>query len=335
LTVANLPSRTFDLVIAGSGPAGLAAAVYGASEGLGTLILDSVAVGGQAGSSSRIENYLGFPTGVSGEELTQRAVVQAEKFGAHLSSPCAATSLRQEAGHLVVRLSDGTDVLGRAVIAATGASYRRLAVDRLEDFEGNGVYYAATALEGALCAALPVAVVGGGNSAGQAALFLAELGCPVALVIRGPDIGKNMSRYLVDRIQTHAGVRVHLRTEVTGLEGERSLAAIRLSGPDGERVTPCVGLFSLIGADPSSAWLAGCAALDEHGFVLTDFELDDAHLDGGWVAAGRRPLPFETSRPGLFAVGDLRSGSMKRVASAVGEGSAAVRSVHQYLAFDH
>jgi thioredoxin reductase (NADPH) len=335
LTVANLPSRSFDLVIAGSGPAGLAAAVYGASEGLRTLVLDSVAVGGQAGSSSRIENYLGFPTGVSGEELTQRAMVQAEKFGAHLSSPCTATSLRQEDGHLVVRLSDGTDVGGRAVIAATGARYRRLAVDRLEDFEGNGVYYAATQLEGALCAGMPVAVVGGGNSAGQAALFLAELGCPVALVIRSPDVGKSMSRYLVDRIETHTGVRVHLRTEVTGLEGERSLGAVRLTGPGGESVISCAGLFSLIGADPSSDWLAGCAALDEHGFVLTDFELDDAHLDGGWAAAGRRPLPFETSRPGLFAVGDLRSGSMKRVASAVGEGSAAVRSVHQYLAFDH
>jgi thioredoxin reductase (NADPH) len=333
LTVANLPTRTFDLVVAGSGPAGLAAAVYGASEGLTTLVLDSVAVGGQAGSSSRIENYLGFPTGVSGEELTQRALVQAEKFGAHVSSPCAATSLREDNGHLIVRLSDGTDVVGRAVIVATGATYRRLPVDRLADFEGNGVYYAATPLEVAVCAGAPVVVVGGGNSAGQAAMFLADNDCSVALVIRSADLGKDMSRYLVDRIEAHPRVQVHLNTQVTALEGERSLSAVRVTGPSGATVVPCAGLFSLIGADPSSQWLSGCAALDEHGFVLTDLALDDADLDASWATAGRRPLPFETSRPGLFAVGDVRSGSMKRVAAAVGEGSAAVRSVHQYLAF--
>jgi thioredoxin reductase (NADPH) len=335
LTVANLPGRVYDLVIAGGGPAGLAAAVYGASEGLSTLVLDSVAIGGQAGSSSRIENYLGFPTGVSGDELTQRASVQAEKFGAHLTSPCAAASLAEEDGHLVVRLSDGTDVAGRAVIAATGARYRRLPVDGLEQFEGNGVYYAATPLEAGSCKDAPVVVVGGGNSAGQAALFLAESGSSVALVIRSSGLGKNMSRYLVDRIEAHPGVQVHLNTEVTGLQGERSLAAIQLTGPHGDTVLPCAGLFSLIGAEPSSDWLCACAALDEHGFVLTDTALDDAHLDEGWRIAGRRPLPFETSQPGLFAVGDLRSGSMKRVAAAVGEGSAAVRSVHQYLAFEH
>jgi thioredoxin reductase (NADPH) len=335
LTVANVPGRIFDLVIAGGGPAGLAAAVYGASEGLRTLVLDSVAIGGQAGSSSRIENYLGFPTGVSGDELTQRAWVQAEKFGAHLTSPCGATLLREENGHLVVRLSDGTDVVGRAVIAATGARYRRLPLDRLEQFEGNGVYYAATPLEAGLCAGSPVVVVGGGNSAGQAALFLAESGSSVALILRSPDLGKNMSRYLVDRIEAHAGMHVRLNTEVTRLDGERSLGAVHVTGPNGETVIPCAGLFSLIGAEPGSDWLSGCAALDEHGFVLTDLALDEAHLDESWRAAGRRPLPFETSRPGLFAVGDLRSGSMKRVAAAVGEGSAAVRSVHQYLAFDH
>jgi thioredoxin reductase (NADPH) len=335
LTVANLPSRIFDLVIAGGGPAGLAAAVYGASEGLRTLVLEMVAVGGQAGSSSRIENYLGFPTGISGDELTQRALVQAEKFGAHLTSPCAAAWLREEGGHLVVRLSDGSDVVARAIVAATGARYRRLPVDRLEQFEGNGVYYAATPLEAGLCAGAPVVVVGGGNSAGQAAMFLAESGSAVALIIRGSDLGKNMSRYLVDRIEAHAGVEVRLNTQVSRLDGERSLGAIQVTSPAGETVIRCAGLFSLIGADPSSDWLSRCAALDEHGFVLTDLSLDDEHLDNSWQLAGRRPLPFETSRPGLFAVGDLRSGSMKRVAAAVGEGSAAVRSVHQYLAFDH
>ncbi len=334
LTVASLPSRSFDLVIAGGGPAGLAAAVYGASEGLRTLVVEMVAVGGQAGTSSRIENYLGFPTGVSGEDLTQRALVQAEKFGAYLTSPCAATQLREENGHLLVRLSDGTDVGARAVIAATGASYRRLPVDRLEQFEGNGVYYAATEFEARLCAGSPTMVVGGGNSAGQAAIYLADSGSAVALVIRSSDLGSNMSRYLVDRIQAHPNVSVHLNTQVTGLHGERSLSAVGVTHPAGETVIPCAGLFSLIGADPSSGWLCGCAALDEHGFVLTDLALNDEQLNDGWRAAHRRPLPFETSRQGLFAVGDLRSGSMKRVASAVGEGSAAVRSVHQYLAFE-
>jgi thioredoxin reductase (NADPH) len=335
LTVASLPSRGVDLLVVGGGPAGLAAAVYGASEGLDTLVVEMVAAGGQAGSSSRIENYLGFPTGVSGDDLTQRALVQAEKFGAHLTSPCAATSLREENGHLVVRLSDGTDVSGRAVIAATGATYRRLPVDRLDQFEGTGVYYAATELEARQCGGSPVIVVGGGNSAGQAALFLAECGSSVALVIRGSDLGKNMSRYLVDRIAAHPAIDVRTNSQVTGVQGGTRLSAVRVLGPEGEIELRCGGLFSLIGADPSSDWLCGCAALDEHGFVLTDLELDAEHLDHSWLTAGRRPLPFETSRPGLFAVGDLRSGSMKRVASAVGEGSAAVRSVHQYLAFDH
>lgn len=336
LTVQNLPSRSFDLVVAGGGPAGLAAAVYGASEGLRTLIVDMVAAGGQAGSSSRIENYLGFPTGISGDELTQRALVQAEKFGAYLSSPCAAAALREENGHLVVRLSDGTDVVGRAVIAATGAKYRRLDVDRLEYFEGNGVYYAATELESRLCAGSRVVVVGGGNSAGQAAMFLADTGSSVALLIRGSDLGKNMSRYLVDRVDAHPNINVHLNCQVTRLEGDASLEAVHVTGPEGEVVLACAGLFSLIGADPSSEWLSRCAAVDEHGFVLTDVSLKEEDLDGpGWTTLRRRPLPFETSRPGLFAVGDVRSGSMKRVASAVGEGSAAVRSVHQFLAFEH
>jgi thioredoxin reductase (NADPH) len=336
LTVQNLPSRSFDLVVAGAGPAGLAAAVYGASEGLRTLILEMVAAGGQAGSSSRIENYLGFPTGISGDDLTQRALVQAEKFGAFLSSPCAAAALREENGHLVVRLSDGTDVVGKAVIAATGATYRRLDVERLDCFEGNGVFYAATELESRLCARSPVVVVGGGNSAGQAAMFLAESATSVALLIRGSNLGKNMSRYLVDRVEAHPRIKVHVNSQVSGFVGEAGLEAIRVTGPAGEFVMPCVGLFSLIGADPSSQWVSGCAALDEHGFLLTDASLTDEHLAGSWwTSLDRRPLPFETSRPGLFAVGDVRSGSMKRVASAVGEGSAAVRSVHQFLAFEH
>jgi thioredoxin reductase (NADPH) len=294
-----------------------------------------VAPGGQAGTSSRIENYLGFPMGISGAELTQRAVVQAEKFGAHLSAPCAGVSLREEAGHLVVRLSDGTDVAGRAVIVATGARYRRLEAERLEQFEGNGVYYAATDMEARMCGTEPVIVAGGGNSAGQAALFLAGFGCPVTIVIRGGDLGRSMSRYLVDRIEAHPAIRVRTDTTITALDGDRALRSVRLQDKEGEGAAVCAGLFSFIGADPGSGWLSGCAALDDRGFVLTDRALSTDDLDERWTALGRGPLPFETSQPGLFATGDVRSGSMKRVAGAVGEGSSAVRSVHEHLAFAH
>jgi thioredoxin reductase (NADPH) len=335
LTIDSLPERCFDLVVVGAGPAGLAAAVYGASEGLRTLVVEMVAVGGQAAGSSRIENYLGFPTGISGGDLTQRAVVQAEKFGAHLTSPCAAASLREEAGHLVVRLSDGTDVAGRAVIVASGASYRRLDAARLADFEGNGVYYAATEMEARLCAGSPVVVVGGGNSAGQAALFLADSGSPVTVVIRGHDLDASMSRYLIDRIEAEARIDVRTNTRITALDGDSTLTSVFVTTGGVDAVLPCAALFSFIGADPATGWLSGCAALDENGFVLTDRSLGQEHLAGRWEALGRRPLPFETSFPGLFAAGDVRAGSTKRVAAAVGEGSAAVRSVHEYLAFTH
>jgi len=261
--------------------------------------------------------------------------VQAEKFGAHLTSPCAAASLREAAGHLVVRLSDGTEVAGRAVIVASGASYRRLDAARLADFEGNGVYYAATEMEARLCAGSPVVVAGGGNSAGQAALFLAASGSHVTIVIRGHDLGASMSRYLVDRIEAEARIDVRTNSKITGLDGDRTLTSVRVTTGDCDVVLPCLALFSFIGADPATGWLSGCAALDEHGFVLTDRSLGEEHLAGRWEALGRRPLPFETSHPGLFAAGDVRAGSTKRVAAAVGEGSAAVRSVHEYLAFAH
>jgi thioredoxin reductase (NADPH) len=335
LTVDSLPGRCFDLVVVGGGPGGLAASVYGASEGLNTLGLEMRVVGGQAGSTSRIENYLGFPMGISGGDLTQRAFVQAEKFGAHLTSPCGATGLREEAGHLVVSLADGTEVVGRAVIAATGARYRRLDAERLEDFECKGVYYAATDAEARICAASPVVVVGGGNSAGQAALFLADAGSHVTIAVRGPDLEAAMSRYLVDRIHDHARIDVRTKSTVTALDGRDVLENVRLAGDGHEDEIACGGLFSFIGAEPASDWLSGCAALDEHGFVVTDRALTAEHLDARWDGLARQPLPFETSHPGLFAVGDVRSGSTKRVAAAVGEGSAAVRSVHEYLAFSH
>ena len=334
LTVGKLPDRCFDLIVVGAGPAGLAAAMYGASEGLRTLALEKVAVGGQAGSSSRIENYLGFPTGISGGDLTQRATVQAQKFGASLSSPVAVLSLREEAGHFVLRLSDGTDIPGRAVIVATGARYRKLDAVGLEQFESRGVYYAATELEARSCAGSPVVVAGGGNSAGQAALFLAEAGSAVAIVIRGPDLAASMSRYLVDRIEVDKRIVVRRNTRIVALEGDQSLTGVRVSGPGGEETLASTALFSFIGADPASEWLSGFAALDGQGFVLTDRSLGREQLNGRWEAIGRAPLPFETSQPGLFAVGDVRSGSTKRVAAAVGEGAAAVRSVHSYLAFD-
>jgi thioredoxin reductase (NADPH) len=335
LTVDTLTRHCFDLVVVGTGPAGLAAAVYGASEGLSTLAVESTALGGQAGGSSRIENYLGFPTGISGGELTHRALVQAEKFGAAFTAPCTAVGLSEIAGHLSVRLSDGSDVVARAVIAASGASYRKLPAPGIEEFGDSSVFYAATEMEARACVPAPVIVVGGGNSAGQAAMFLAESGSPVTIVIRGGDLAASMSRYLLDRIVSDARIQVRARTTVRALMGSMALEQVVLAGPDGETKLPARALFSFIGADPASAWLSGCAALDGHGFVLTDRALSADQLGAAWDVLGRAPLPFETSRPGLFAVGDLRSGSTKRVAAAVGEGSAAVRGVHEYLAFSH
>jgi thioredoxin reductase (NADPH) len=333
LTIGRLPERTFDLLVVGGGPAGLAAAVYGASEGLRTLTFDMIAPGGQAGTSSRIENYFGFPTGISGGDLVQRGMIQAEKFGAQLTAPCTAIALHEDAGHLVVELSDGTSIAGRAVIVATGAQYRRLDVNRLDEFEDTSIYYAATDLEARLCAGSPIVVVGGGNSAGQAAVFLADQGSAVTVVIRKADLGADMSRYLVDRLLGHPAITILNEAHVIGLEGDEALSGVRILQRAEERTVVCSALFSFIGAEPCSDWLSGCAALDDHGFVLTDRALAEDQLGERWRTIGRRPLPFETSRPGLFAVGDVRSGSTKRVAAAVGEGSSAVRSVHGHLAY--
>jgi thioredoxin reductase (NADPH) len=315
-----------DLAIVGAGPAGLAAAVYGSSEGLETVLLDSVGPGGQAAASSRIENYLGFPSGISGAELAELAETQALKFGAQLSTPCEIVELRTEE-HLGAVLADGTEILTRALIIATGVLYRSLPLERWDDFVGAGIFYAATEFEARPCAEGPVTVVGGGNGAGQAALFLASYNCDVTVAIRRPDIESGMSQYLIDRLLANPRITVRTSTQVVRLGGDQVLESIVLAGPDGEREQACTGLFCFIGAEPATGWLSG-VALDEHGFVLTDVQLTSRDLGETWSALGRGPLPFETSVPGVFAVGDARHGSMKRVAAAVGEGASAVRSVH-------
>jgi thioredoxin reductase (NADPH) len=327
------PGRVFDLVVIGTGPAGLAAAVYGASEGLDTLSIDAVGVGGQAGASSRIENYVGFPSGVAGQDLTAGAAIQAERLGALLASPVAAVGLRIEHGFHEVALADGRDILCRAAIVATGARYRRLAVDDLERFEGAGVYYAATELEARLFSNQGVIVVGSGNSSGQAAIYLAQHGSRVSIAFRRDDLAETMSRYLIARIQGHPGIELLPRTEVRELSGVSHLECVTLedTATSTLRTVLCWGLFCFIGADPATAWLGETVTLDTDGFILTDLALPDSPIARA-LFGGRRPLPYETSVPGIFAVGDVRHGSIKRVASAVGEGSGAVRSVHNYLA---
>ncbi|GAB1340672.1 hypothetical protein ACE1SV_72620 [Streptomyces sp. E-15] len=323
---------TSDLVVVGAGPAGLAAAVYGASEGLETVLLDAVATGGQAATSARIENYLGFPFGLSGADLAARAAVQALKFGAHIASPCPVVALDTNRDTHVLTLVDGTRIRTRAVVIATGAAYRALPVDRWAELTGNGIYYAATDLEAQSVAGRPVVVVGGANSAGQAALHLARHAAGVTLVLRGADLGARMSSYLVDRIVSDPRITVRTGTEVTGLHGDSRLDGVSLTERGGgTRRIPCAGLFCFIGAEPATGWLTHVAR-DDKGFIPTDRALTPAMLGPSWESLGRAPLPFETSVPGVFAAGDVRTESMKRVAAATGDGASAVRSVHQYLA---
>ncbi len=319
-----------DLVVIGAGPAGLAAGVYGASEGLRTLVLDSVASGGQAAASSRIENYLGFTSGISGNELTSAAAIQAQKFGARIASPCEVAELHSEPDQVRLVLSDGTTLRARAAVIATGAKYRALPLERWSEFEGAGIYYAATEIEARACGAKPVAVVGGANSAGQAALYLAARGSRVSLVVRGGDLYAGMSSYLADRIVAHPDIEVRTDTQVTALHGDSQLRSVVLTSEGVAHEQECVGLFCFIGARPATAWLDGLA-MDDHGFLRTDTQLEAGDLGPDWSGPARRPLPFETSRPRVFAAGDVRAGSMKRVAAAVGEGASAVSSVHAAL----
>jgi thioredoxin reductase (NADPH) len=314
LTAPHRGDEVCDLVVVGAGPAGLAAAVYGASDGLDTVVLDAVATGGQAATSSRIENYLGFPSGITGAELAERAAIQARKFGARIVVPARAAGLSTRNGHHVVALEDGDEVEGRAVVIASGVRYRRLDLPRLEQFEGLNVFYAATPMEANLCRGDPVVVVGGGNSAGQATTFLAQSVPQVHLVVREDSLDVHMSRYLADRIERAPNIDVLLHSEVRELRGDDVLEGVVVEDDRSgtRRELQARALFVFIGADPHVEWLGGDIDLDPDGYVITGVNL-------------------ATSRPGIFAAGDVRTGSIKRVASAVGDGAMAVRFVHEYL----
>lgn len=327
------PTKVRDLVVVGAGPAGLAAAVYGASEGLDVLVLESSAPGGQAGASSRIENYLGFPMGVSGQELTSRAHTQAQKFGAVVQVASGASRLVCADRKYAVETSSGERVLARAIIVASGAEYRKLALPNLSQFEGSGIYYAATQMEAHVCANREVVIVGGGNSAGQAAVFLART-CPrVHVLVRSQGLALTMSRYLIRRIEDNPSIVVHPYTEVVALEGSNELECVtwrdnRTGETEVHRVSH---VFVMTGATPNTHWLDGCVQLDANGFVKTGPSLTPEELSTAAWPLARPPYLLETSRPRVFAVGDVRGGNVKRVASAVGEGSIAVALVHQAL----
>ena len=326
-------TRVSDLVIVGAGPAGLAAAVYGASEGLDVLVLESGSPGGQAGSSSRIENYLGFPTGISGLDLTGRAYAQAQKFGAQVLIAKGATRLLCDRQPYQVRLAEGSSIRARAVIIATGAEYRRPPLSNLSQFEGAGVYYTAMPMEAQLCVGEDIIIVGGGNSAGQAAVFLAQTAKRVFMLVRGDGLSETMSRYLIRRIEDNPAIVVQPRTQIVGLDGNGHLERVhwRDDRRDGVETNDIRHVFMMTGAVPNTGWLERCIALDEKGFIKTGPDLSRDDLAVARWPLTRAPYLLETSRPGVFAVGDVRGGNIKRVASAVGEGSIAVAFVHQVL----
>ncbi len=321
-----------DVLIVGAGPAGLAAAVYGASEGLDVLVVESNAPGGQAGSSSRIENYLGFPTGVSGQELAGRALTQAEKFGAEIMIAKGATALTCDRQPYSIQLDDGPRIAARTVVIATGAEYRRPAIASLSRFEGAGVYYSATFMESQLCSGEEVIVVGGGNSAGQAAVFLSRSARHVHMLVRSQGLAESMSRYLIRRIEETPSITLRTSTEIVALEGEGDLESVQWRHGDGSLEShPIRHVFLMMGAVPNTAWLRGCVALDAQGFVKTGSDVTRDELAAARWPLTRPPHLLETTLRGVFAVGDVRGGNIKRVASAVGEGSIAISFVHRVL----
>jgi thioredoxin reductase (NADPH) len=323
-----------DLVIIGAGPAGLAAAVYAASEGLDVLVVEADAPGGQAGSSSKIENYLGFPTGISGQDLATRAYAQAQKFGAELMIAKPAQAVGCQRKPYSVEIDDGVHVEGRSIIIAAGAHYRKLPLPNLSQFEGAGVYYAATPMESQLCGGEEVIVVGGGNSAGQAAVFLARTVARVHLIVRSEGLANTMSRYLILRIEENPAITLHANTEIVALEGENHLERVTWrDNKSGKLETHAIRhVFLMTGAVPNTKWLDGCIALDEKGFIKTGPALSPDDLERAHWPLNRAPYLLETTLPGVFAAGDVRADNIKRVASAVGEGSIAVAFVHQALA---
>jgi thioredoxin reductase (NADPH) len=325
------PTRIRDVVIVGGGPSGLAAAVYGASEGLDVLVLESNSPGGQAGSSSKIENYLGFPTGISGQELAARAYAQAQKFGAQILIAKRAEKLTCDRRPYAVELADGSRVPARTVIIATGAEYRRLSLDNLSEFEGAGVYYGATIVEAQLCGGEEVVVVGAGNSAGQAAVYLAQTAKHVYVLVRAEVLAESMSRYLIRRLESTSNIDLLTRTEIIGLEGDEHLERVVWQRNGKLESHNISHLFLMTGALPNTSWLDGCMALDERGFIKTGSDLSLEELSASKWPVARSPHLLETSLPGVFAVGDVRKGNLKRVASAVGEGAIAIALVHQVL----
>ncbi|MET3905241.1 FAD-dependent oxidoreductase [Paenarthrobacter sp. 4246] len=324
-------SAPYDLMVIGAGPAGLAAAVYAASDGLSVVLKESVGLGGQAGTSPRIENFLGFPAGISGGELTERAILQARKFGVQINVACGARTIELRDGEFRAEFDGSGPASSRAALLATGVRYRRLPIPGLEELEGSSVFYAATVHEARLCGSQAVTVVGGGNSAGQAALFLAGTGAAVRLVVRGADLRADMSRYLAERIEEQPAITVLLGATIVGVGGsgelERIVVNLRTTGE--RRIFESRYLFIFIGAVPHTEWLQGILALDDQGFVLTGADLEDLPPESSHL--GRRRLPLETSLPGMFAVGDVRHGSVKRVTAAAGEGSTAVAMIHEHL----
>lgn len=323
----------YDLAIIGGGPGGLAAAVYGASEGLHTVMIEREAPGGQAGASARIENYLGFPAGLSGADLARRATTQARRFGVEILSPVEVTGLRADGPYRIISLADSGEVACHAVVIAVGLTYRKLEIPGIQRLSGAGVYYGSSIVEALTCSGGSVYIVGSGNSAGQAALHLSEYASNVTLVVRGKSIETKMSQYLVQRIQESANIEVCLETVVCEVDGEEHVEAVTLLNErTGERnKVPALALFIFAGAEPLTDWLAGVVERDERGFILAGSQLlKDGKPPAGWPL-DRPPFLLETSMPGVFVVGDVRSGSIKRVASAVGEGSIAIRFVHEYL----